>query len=113
MIVDLLRNDISRVAQVGSVRVDDLFTVETYPRFHTMTSGISAEYGRFSGGVINMITKSGGNSFSGSFRANFTNEAWTRETPREVTVGTTRADKLNQNYEGTFGGPVLRDRAES
>jgi para-aminobenzoate synthetase/4-amino-4-deoxychorismate lyase len=43
MIVDLLRNDISRVAKIGSVRVDDLFTVETYPRFHTMTSGISAD----------------------------------------------------------------------
>src|SRR6185436_3084083 len=43
MIVDLLRNDISRVAKVGTVGVDDLFTVETYPRFHTMTSGISAE----------------------------------------------------------------------
>ena len=39
-----------------------------------------------------------------SFRANFTNEAWTRETPREVTAGTNRQDKLNQNYEGTFGG---------
>ena len=43
MIVDLLRNDISRVAQIGTVKVDDLFTVETYPLFHTMTSGISAE----------------------------------------------------------------------
>ncbi len=43
MIVDLLRNDISRVAKIGAVRVGDLFTVETYPRFHTMTSGISGE----------------------------------------------------------------------
>ena len=46
MIVDLLRNDISRVAKIGSVEVDDLFTVETYPRFHTMTSGISGELRR-------------------------------------------------------------------
>ena len=42
-----------------------------------MTSGISAEYGRFTGGVINLITKSGGNTFSGSFRSNFSNSAWT------------------------------------
>ncbi|MBI1213397.1 MAG: aminodeoxychorismate synthase component I [Alphaproteobacteria bacterium] len=42
MIVDLLRNDISRVAKIGTVTVDDLFTVETYPAFHSMTSGISA-----------------------------------------------------------------------
>jgi len=43
MIVDLLRNDLSRVAVTGSVEVTDLFTVETYPRFHTLTSGIRAE----------------------------------------------------------------------
>ncbi len=43
MIVDLLRNDLSRVSLPGSVEVTDLFTVETYPRFHTLTSGISAE----------------------------------------------------------------------
>jgi para-aminobenzoate synthetase / 4-amino-4-deoxychorismate lyase len=42
MIVDLLRNDLARVAETGSVRVNDLFTVETYPRFHTLTSGIEA-----------------------------------------------------------------------
>jgi para-aminobenzoate synthetase/4-amino-4-deoxychorismate lyase len=42
MIVDLLRNDLSRVAAAGSVKVTDLFTVETYPRFHTLTSGIEA-----------------------------------------------------------------------
>jgi aminodeoxychorismate synthase component I len=42
MIVDLLRNDLSRLAEAGSVRVTDLFTVETYPTLHQMTSGIEA-----------------------------------------------------------------------
>ncbi len=42
MIVDLLRNDLGRIAQIGSVRVTDLFTVETYRSLHTMTSGIEA-----------------------------------------------------------------------
>jgi para-aminobenzoate synthetase component I len=42
MIVDLLRNDLSRLAEVGSVKVTDLFTVETYPTLHQMTSGIQA-----------------------------------------------------------------------
>jgi para-aminobenzoate synthetase/4-amino-4-deoxychorismate lyase len=43
MIVDLLRNDLARVSKPGSVTVTDLFTAETYPRFHTLTSGIEAE----------------------------------------------------------------------
>ena len=42
MIVDLLRNDLSRVAQQGSVKVPQLFQVETYPTIHTMTSTITA-----------------------------------------------------------------------
>lgn len=42
MIVDLLRNDLGRIAEIGSVGVTDLFTVETYRSLHTMTSGIKA-----------------------------------------------------------------------
>ena len=90
---------------------NNVFIEDAIEQTTILTSGISAEYGRFSGGVINMITKSGGNNFSGSFRANFSNDSWTKETPREVSSGTDRQDKLNQNYEATLGGPVVRDRA--
>ncbi|WP_374545778.1 aminodeoxychorismate synthase component I [Rhodoblastus sp.] len=42
MIVDLLRNDISRLSEIGSVHVTDLFSVETFPTLHQMTSGVEA-----------------------------------------------------------------------
>lgn len=43
MIVDLLRNDLSRVAEIGSVKVDRLYDIETYDSLFQMTTGIKAQ----------------------------------------------------------------------
>jgi len=71
----------------------------------TMTSGISAEYGRFTGGVINAVTKRGGNDFSGSFRMTENNDNTKAQTP----IKTTYLDKWIPTYEGTLGGPIWKD----
>ena len=43
MIVDLMRNDLARVAVAGSVRVDAPFSVESYPTVHQMVSSVRAQ----------------------------------------------------------------------
>ena len=43
MIVDMIRNDLGRIAEVGSVRVPELFTVEKYPTLWQMTSTVTAQ----------------------------------------------------------------------
>ena len=43
MIVDLMRNDLSRLAEIGTVKVEELFAIESYPRLLQMVSTISAQ----------------------------------------------------------------------
>jgi hypothetical protein len=92
-------------------RPDDLFIEEAIEETQVLTSSISAEYGRFSGGVVNAVTRRGGNMFSGSVRSNLSNAAWTDETPFEKAAGQQRQDKMDRYYEGTFGGPLRKDKA--
>ena len=84
---------------------NNLFIEDAIAETTTSTSSVSAEFGRFTGGVVNTVTKSGGNAFSGSFRTTFTNAAWSATTPaNEVTP-----QKVNPQYEATLGGPIWKD----
>ncbi len=84
---------------------NNLFIEDAIAETTTSTSTVSAEFGRFTGGVVNTVTKSGGNSFSGSFRTTFTNAAWSATTPaNEVSP-----QKVNPQYEATLGGPIWKD----
>ncbi|MBI2212035.1 MAG: TonB-dependent receptor [Acidobacteria bacterium] len=88
-------------------QAESLFIEDAIQETTVMTGSISAEYGRFTGGVISSITKSGGNEFSGSFRDSFDNPSWTNPSKADEP----RADStLNETYEATFGGRIIRDR---
>ena len=87
-----------------------VFIEDAVQEVSVLTGGVPASYGRFSGGVVNVITRSGGNTFSGSFRENLSNPSWIRETPRQVANNIAHPDLLSRAYEGTFGGPVAVDR---
>ncbi|MEK6372518.1 MAG: TonB-dependent receptor [Acidobacteriota bacterium] len=100
---------------------NNLYIEDAIAETQVMTGGVSAEYGRFTGGVINAITKSGGNEFAGTFRTDFSKGKWNSFTPFERTAHNAtkaaapatagiRSDTLNKIYQGTLGGPILRDR---
>ncbi|MCL4814744.1 MAG: TonB-dependent receptor, partial [Vicinamibacteraceae bacterium] len=89
---------------------NNLFVEDAIEETQVLTSGISAEYGRFSGGVVNAVTKSGGDIFSGSYRLSLNNDDWTERTPFEKDRDIKRNDKVNKYHEGTFGGPILKSR---
>src|SRR6185295_2184546 len=79
-----------------------------------LTGGVSAEYGRFTGGVVSTLTKSGGNEVTGSLRDNLRNDNWTDKTDfRDPVTGVGQADpvdKISNAYEETLGGRIIRDR---
>jgi carboxypeptidase family protein/TonB-dependent receptor-like protein len=85
-----------------------LFIEDAIQETAVMTAGISAEYGRFTGGVVSTLTKSGGNDFTGSFRDTLTDPSWT-DTP-DFPGASKPVDKVNQVYEATLGGRIIRDR---
>jgi hypothetical protein len=94
---------------------NNLFIEDALQEVTVLTSGVSAEYGRFSGGVINAITKSGGNTFQGSWRTDWTNPDWQDESLVEKNAiaagrGTPHIDKNTFVHTATLGGPVVKDR---
>src|SRR5688572_1544299 len=94
-------------------QANTLFIEDAIQETTVATAGISAEYGRFGGGVVNVITKSGGNLFSGSFRDTLYNDDWRALVPQragDTFANDTTVDDVIPTYEYTFGGPVFRDR---
>jgi hypothetical protein len=82
------------------------FSQEVVREFQVVTSGGIAEFGRASGGVVNVVTKSGTNDFRGRVYGFLRNQKLDARSPLAP-----HKDPLTQaQYGATFGGPVRRDR---
>ncbi|MEO6260373.1 MAG: TonB-dependent receptor [Thermoanaerobaculia bacterium] len=86
----------------------DLFIEEAIEETTVLTGAVSPEYGGFTGGVVSVRSRSGGDELRGSARTSLSNAAWTAATPWP---GESRpSDDLSAVHELTLGGFVIRDR---
>jgi hypothetical protein len=90
---------------------------EGVQEFQLILSNYNAEYGRASGGVVNIVTKGGGNEFHGDAFGYFRNKAFQARNPfsGEVDPTTGILDPVKQAYTRTqsgltFGGPIKKDK---
>jgi hypothetical protein len=93
--------------QAGGQRVAIDITLEAIKEFQVIATGAPAEFGRTAGGVVNVITKSGTNSRSGSLFHFQRLAALTGD----LSDGTRLEDFRREQFGGTFGGPIKQDKA--
>jgi outer membrane receptor for ferrienterochelin and colicin len=79
-----------------------------------IAGGYSAEFGRSTGGVINVVTKQGGNKFRGSVFGYFTPGQLVSDAVPVLSAGTAIGQELNLNYQADMGfelgGPIIKDK---
>ncbi len=71
------------------------------------TGGFEAEYGRATGGIINLVSKVGGNRFSGTFDARYRDDSF-QESGQYFDAS--ELSTKHQVFGATLGGPILRDK---
>ena len=98
-------NDYSNGAPGSVVGVD--LGVDAIREFTVLTSNYSAEYGRASGGIINAVTRSGGNDFHASLFEFLRNSAFDA---RNFFDGAAPPPFKRNQFGGTLGGPIKKDR---
>jgi outer membrane receptor protein involved in Fe transport len=75
------------------------------------TGGYQAEYGRSTGGIVNVVTKSGGNEFHGSVFINWSPFEATRNQIGSVfAIGIQQKQNYNLDFGVELGGPILKDK---
>jgi hypothetical protein len=100
--------------QRGGQRPAFTFNLDAVQDFVVVADGANAEFGRSSGGFVNVITKSGTNDFHGSGhyfgKYDALSADYTHTSPAGATSGF-RPDFKQHQFGATFGGPIVRDRA--
>ena len=87
------------------------FSEESVQEFQVNQNGFSAEFGRAGGAVINVVTKSGTNEWHGSVFEFFRDESLNANTPILTARGAKRPKSQINQFGGTLGGPLKRNRA--
>lgn len=89
-------------------------TIEFVKEVNVITGGYLPEYGRSTGGILNVVTKTGSNEFHGSVWGNFTPGAFQGATPAIERQGSSISTESNLWNQGDFGaelgGPILKDK---
>src|SRR5436309_2895062 len=81
-------------------------TPDSIAEFRVLTNTFDAEYGRNSGAVINVVTKSGTNGFHGNVYEFLRNQLFNAKGFLDLR----RPDDKQNQFGGTFGGPIKKDR---
>src|SRR5207244_2181542 len=81
-------------------------TPDSIEEFRVLTNTFDAEYGRNSGAVVNVVTKSGTNRFHGNVYEFFRNKVLNSR----GFFDTEKPDSKQNQFGGTFGGPLVKDR---
>ena len=83
---------------------------ESVAEFRVQTNNSSAEFGRFVGGVVNIASRSGSNQYHGSIFEYHRNKALNSNTYFGEKAGLDKPPFVQNNFGGSLGGPVLRNK---
>jgi hypothetical protein len=85
------------------------FNIEAVQEFNIQTQQYKAEYGRTTGGVLTVVTKSGTNNFEGSAYEFYRDKSLNEETETEKLGGSGKGAYRRNQYGASIGGPIVRD----
>jgi outer membrane receptor protein involved in Fe transport len=87
------------------------FNLESVEEFNIQTQQYKAEYGRSTGGVLTVVTKTGTNDFEGAVWGFFRDDSLSEKTEVEEQTDAEKQKLERQQYGLAAGGPIVRDKA--